>query len=295
MDIDSEPISSSTGMSNLDEDLMERLRSITTSNREDLIAQFRATTNAMLTDEGCAFFLEMSNWNLNEAILAYYDAEMPTDKIPQMRFIADVTVGEGEAVPPNTRFVKTWRVENSGGEQWPNNCSLRFVNGDRLQDRDEIYVSSLIPGEQTNISVDIISPSVSKIIKSQWRLFTPAGVPFGDPIWLIASVEEGGLLGITQQLEQCHSLGMNTDPSVHMTNQTGVQPSTNLHYQPTSPTNPFQTTRWPHPEQNNVHTWTNYPVVPVTEISRPNTINHPPTDPSTSSNGMSDDNSLDTF
>ena len=39
---------------------------------------------------------------------------MPTDKIPQMRFLADVTVGEGEAIPPNTRFVKTWRVENSG-------------------------------------------------------------------------------------------------------------------------------------------------------------------------------------
>ncbi len=51
---------------------------------------------------------------MNEAILAYYDAEMPTDKIPQMRFIADVTVGEGEAIPPNTKFVKTWRVENSG-------------------------------------------------------------------------------------------------------------------------------------------------------------------------------------
>ena len=62
MDIDSEPLSSSTGMSNLDEDLMEKLRSITTSNREDLIAQFRSTTNAMLTDDGCAFFLEMSNW-----------------------------------------------------------------------------------------------------------------------------------------------------------------------------------------------------------------------------------------
>ena len=62
MDVDSEPLSSTTGMSNLDEDLMERLRSITTSNHEDLIAQFRSTTNAMLTDEGCAFFLEMSNW-----------------------------------------------------------------------------------------------------------------------------------------------------------------------------------------------------------------------------------------
>ena len=62
MDIDSEPISSPSEMANLDEDLMERLRSITTSNREDLIAQFRATTNAMLTDAGCAFFLEMNNW-----------------------------------------------------------------------------------------------------------------------------------------------------------------------------------------------------------------------------------------
>jgi hypothetical protein len=62
MDIDSEPLTSIIGMSNLDEDLMGRLRSITTNNREDLIAQFRSTTNAMLTDEGCRFFLEMSNW-----------------------------------------------------------------------------------------------------------------------------------------------------------------------------------------------------------------------------------------
>jgi len=66
-----------------------------------------------------------------------------------------------------------------GTERWPSNCSLRFVNGDRLQDRDEIYVSSLVPGEQTNISVDITSPSISRIIRSQWRLFTSTGVPFG--------------------------------------------------------------------------------------------------------------------
>lgn len=164
---------------NLDEDLMERLRSITTSNHEDLIVQFRQTTNAILSDDGCRFFLEMNNWNLNEAILAYYDAEMPTDKIPQMRFLADVTVGEGEGIPPNTRFVKTWRIENSGHERWPNNCLLKFINGDRLQTRDEIYVGSLLPGEQTNISVDLISPSTPRIIRSQWRLFTPTGVPFG--------------------------------------------------------------------------------------------------------------------
>jgi len=199
----------------------------------------------------------MNNWNLNAAILGYYDAEMPTDKIPQMRFIADVTVGEGEAIPPNTRFIKTWRIENSGMERWPNNCSLRFVNGDRLQDRDEIYINSLESGEQANISVHIISPTIPRIIRSQWRLFTPNGIPFGDPIWLIASVEEGGLMGITQQLEQCNSLGMN--------NQLGIQPSQNLLFQSSS-INPFQSTRYVGPS------------------SDPNT-----------STGMIDDNSLDTF
>jgi len=31
-----------------------------------------------------------------------------------MKFVADVTVGEGEAIPPNTPFLKTWKIENSG-------------------------------------------------------------------------------------------------------------------------------------------------------------------------------------
>ena len=66
-----------------------------------------------------------------------------------------------------------------GSERWPSNCSLRFVNGDRLQDRDEVYVGSLSPNEQTNISVDITSPTIPRIIRSQWRLFTPTGIPFG--------------------------------------------------------------------------------------------------------------------
>ena len=66
-----------------------------------------------------------------------------------------------------------------GNEAWPNHCSLRFVNGDRLQDRDEIFVGSLAPHEQRNVSVDLTSPSGTRMVRSQWRLFTPAGLPFG--------------------------------------------------------------------------------------------------------------------
>lgn len=34
--------------------------------------------------------------------------------LPNMTFIQDVTIGEGESVPPDTNFTKTWRVQNSG-------------------------------------------------------------------------------------------------------------------------------------------------------------------------------------
>ncbi|CAF1156708.1 unnamed protein product [Didymodactylos carnosus] len=229
MDVDSESTAAPTpgGTSVLDAKFLESFRSFTTDDREHLINQFRALTNAQLTNEGIGFFLDMNNWNLNAAIVAYYDFEQPSDKFPMMKFVADVTVGEGEAVPPSTRFTKTWRIENSGSEPWPSSCVLKFVNGDRLQERDETYVGLLAPNQQTNVSIDMTSPVIPGIYKSQWRLFTPAGVPFGDPIWLIASVEEGGLLGITQQLSALGGNSINDNDDNMMTGQ-----QSNLSYNP---------------------------------------------------------------
>ncbi len=53
---------------------------------------------------------------------SYFDLEAGPDARaapPQMTFIKDVTIGEGESVPPDTRFVKTWKVQNTGGDRWP--------------------------------------------------------------------------------------------------------------------------------------------------------------------------------
>ncbi|KTF95642.1 hypothetical protein cypCar_00033509 [Cyprinus carpio] len=62
-----------------------------------------------------------------------------------MSFVEDVTIGEGESVPPDTQFTKTWRIQNT------------------------------------------------------------------DVIWVILSVEEGGLLGVTQQLSSFET-EFNTQP-----------------------------------------------------------------------------------
>ena len=55
-----------------------------------------------------------SNRNLQAAIGAYYDFESPNVNTPSMSFVEDVTIGEGESVPPDTPFTKTWRIQNTG-------------------------------------------------------------------------------------------------------------------------------------------------------------------------------------
>lgn len=52
--------------------------------------------------------------NLQAAIGAYYDFESPNISVPSMSFVEDVTIGEGESIPPDTQFIKTWRIQNSG-------------------------------------------------------------------------------------------------------------------------------------------------------------------------------------
>ena len=42
-----------------------------------------------------------------------------------MLFMRDITVGEGESIPPSTQFTKTWRVQNPGPDIWPPGCVLR--------------------------------------------------------------------------------------------------------------------------------------------------------------------------
>ena len=86
--------------------------------------------------------------------------------------------------------------------------------------------------------------SPSEVTARQRRAQPSSSVFLVDPIWLVASVEEGGLMGITQQLEQCHSLGMNPiHPHLHFS-QLMTSP-VDPHF-PSASTNPFQATRCKH-------------------------------------------------
>ncbi|XP_058675192.1 protein ILRUN isoform X2 [Ammospiza nelsoni] len=149
--------------------------------------------------------------NLQAAIGAYYDFESPNINVPSMSFVEDVTIGEGESIPPDTQFTKTWRIQNTGTEAWPPGVCLKYVGGDQFGHVNMVMVRSLEPQEMADVSVQMCSPSTAGMYQGQWRMCTATGLYYGDVIWVILSVEVGGLLGVTQQLSSFET-EFNTQP-----------------------------------------------------------------------------------
>ncbi|KAK5976859.1 Inflammation and lipid regulator with UBA and NBR1 domain [Trichostrongylus colubriformis] len=207
----------------IDNMLIRQLSCLGTSDKEVLVKQFQSILGDVgLSPELCAFFLDMTNWNLQDAVGAYYDHGHTNNvgeigfNLPllNMQLVRDVTIGEGESVPPKTRFVKSWRVKNNGGVHWPQGTALCFVEGTPLSSEMRVPVASLGPGGEAELTVEMISPSVPGIYQSRWQLNTPQSIPFGEAIWCIIAVDDNGILDITQQLASA-PLGRISSPTGH--------------------------------------------------------------------------------
>jgi len=77
-----------------------------TTDHDVLISQLRKLVGDDVNESTASFFLDMNNWNLQEAICSFFEFQS-THKLPNMTLIQDVTIGEGESVPPNTRYYWT--------------------------------------------------------------------------------------------------------------------------------------------------------------------------------------------
>ena len=56
-----------------------------------------------------SFEIELIFRNLQASLNAWFEYGGAVS-LPRAQFIGDVTIGEGESVPPNTEFTKTWRI-----------------------------------------------------------------------------------------------------------------------------------------------------------------------------------------
>ena len=59
--------------------------------------------------DSAQFYLESFNWNLQAAVNAWFEYGGVVS-LPRAKFIDDVTIGEGQSVPPANEFTKTWAI-----------------------------------------------------------------------------------------------------------------------------------------------------------------------------------------
>jgi hypothetical protein len=105
--------------------------------------------------------------------------------VDDSEFISDVTVPDGTRLAPNTFFVKTWRLRNTGTCIWDDSYRFTYLSGDRLSGpRSAPLDEPVEPGEEVEVSVGLIAPEAAGTYQGQWQMFAPDGTPFGNSVYV---------------------------------------------------------------------------------------------------------------
>jgi len=113
------------------------------------------------------------------------------------KFIKDVTIADGTVFAPQTAFVKTWRIRNDGQSKWPDQTILCNVGGDPLG-ASAVPVAPVLPGQEVEISVPMVAPSLPGRYNSFWRLRGPDG-KFGHRLWADIIVKEPQAIPVIEE------------------------------------------------------------------------------------------------
>ncbi|KAM3922815.1 next to BRCA1 gene 1 protein isoform 2-T2 [Leptodactylus fuscus] len=112
----------------------------------------------------------------------------------------DENLPDGTHLQPGTRFIKHWRMKNTGNVKWSLDTKLKFMWGNLTlssSSRKEAPVPSLLPGQMGILSVEFVAPALEGTYTSHWRL-AHKGEQFGPRIWCSIIVDS---LPCTENLE----------------------------------------------------------------------------------------------
>lgn len=98
----------------------------------------------------------------------------------------DENLPDGTRLRPGTKFIKYWKMRNTGSVGWTQDTKLKFMwgnlavgSGERWR---EVSVPFLQPGQVGIVSVALCAPPVEGSYTSHWRL-AHAGEQFGPRVW----------------------------------------------------------------------------------------------------------------
>uniref|UniRef100_H3DA87 NBR1 autophagy cargo receptor a n=1 Tax=Tetraodon nigroviridis TaxID=99883 RepID=H3DA87_TETNG len=103
----------------------------------------------------------------------------------------DENLPDGTRLEPGTKFIKYWKMRNSGTVSWTSETKLTFMWGNlgrACEDRREVPVPLLLPGQVGVVSVAFVAPGLEGTYTSHWRL-AHCGCQFGPRVWCSIVVE----------------------------------------------------------------------------------------------------------
>jgi hypothetical protein len=107
-------------------------------------------------------------------------------------YVADVTYPDDSVLEQEAKFVKTWRIRNSGTCRWEAGTTFAFLTEDKLGEVDSVAVPVTEPGQEIEISVDMQAPGEPGTYRSDWQLKNTAGTRFGGVFYVKIVVAEPG-------------------------------------------------------------------------------------------------------
>ena len=104
----------------------------------------------------------------------------------KMEFIGDVTIPDGQVIPPGAKFIKTWKVKNVGNTTWTNTYRIRLYAGDLLgaSSANILLGKEVKPNEEAEISIEFTAPTRTGEYFSMWILSDEDEANFGVPFYV---------------------------------------------------------------------------------------------------------------
>ncbi|XP_053269468.1 NBR1 autophagy cargo receptor a isoform X1 [Pleuronectes platessa] len=105
----------------------------------------------------------------------------------------DENLPDGTRLEPGTKFIKYWKMRNSGTISWTSETKLVFMWGNlglASEKKREVPVPLLLPGQMGVVSVAFVAPVMEGTYTSHWRL-AHCGCQFGPRVWCSIVVDPG--------------------------------------------------------------------------------------------------------
>ena len=107
-------------------------------------------------------------------------------------YVADVTIPDNTVIAPGAAFVKTWKLQNAGSSTWTTSYSLAYISGEQMGTVTSVALSqSVAPGQQIDISVDMVAPTALGSYQGYWKMKNAAGQLFNDSVYVLITVGSG--------------------------------------------------------------------------------------------------------